>query len=194
MSQTYCLPAECDCKLRATWFYDHNEDTIKSLDELFGMYEGSVGRGSNFLLIVGPDNHGRINALDKARMMELGQKIKDVYGNPATDYEEIKQDGDKYSIARADIEALLKDAGKSKPVNRIVITEDITDGQAVKGFKVYVALPRYRNKEILAYIGATIGNKVICPIPTVCPSKITVEITDSEGEHKIKSIQAYLAK
>ena len=194
LSQTFCLPAECDCKLRSTWFYDNNEDSIKSLDELFGMYEGSVGHGSNFLLNVGPDNHGQINALDKARMLELGQKIKDTYGNPSTDYEKIVREGDTYSIVRPDFEKLLKDAGKSKPVNRIVITEDITDGQAVKGFKVYVSLPRYRNKQILVYIGTTIGNKVICQIPTICPSKITVEITDSDGEHKIKDIKAYLAK
>lgn len=194
LSQEYCLPAECDCKLRATWFYDNNEDTIKSLEELFGMYEGSVGHGSNFLLNVGPDNHGLINAADKARILELGNKIKETYGKPVSDFGALEREGDSYSVTRFDYTKPLAEAGKSAPVNRIVITEDITEGQAVKGFKVYVHLPYYRHKRILVYIGTTIGNKLICPICTVCPSKITLEITDSDGEHKIKDIQAYFAK
>ena len=60
LTESMFLPAECDCKIRNTWFYDLNEETLKSVDELFGMYEMSVGHGSNFLLNIGPDHLGRL--------------------------------------------------------------------------------------------------------------------------------------
>lgn len=193
LSQTFYLPAECDCKLRDTWFYDLNEDSIKSVDELFGMYEASVGRGSNFLLNVGPDNHGRICDADKARLLELGEKIREVYGK-AADYGEVVRDGDSYSVTVKGLDEKLKGDAKLPLINRIAVCEDMTDGQAVKAFKVYVYLPKYRHVRLLTYMGATVGHKVICPIPAIRAPKITVEITDSNGEHKITDVKAYYAK
>ena len=83
LSEAVFLPAECDCKLRDTWFYDHNENTIKSVDELFGMYEMSVGHGSNFLINIGPDNRGLLPEADVKRILELGSRIKAGYSTPA---------------------------------------------------------------------------------------------------------------
>jgi len=193
LSQDFCLPSECDCKLRSTWFYDNNEDTIKSLDELFGMYEGSVGRGSNFLLNVGPDNHGRICAADMERMLELGKKIQATYGE-AFVYGEMEKSGNEYSITHADISKKKHEEHNIPVINRIAISEDITNGQAVKGFKVYAHLPEYKHVRILVYMGTTIGHKVICPIPAMRSPKITVEITDSDGEHTLTAIKTYYAK
>ena len=192
LSQEFCLPAECDCKLRSTWFYDDNEATIKPLNELFGMYEGSVGHGSNFLLNVGPDNHGQIAQADRERMLELGEKIKAVYSKPA-DYGEMERDGDCYSVSHVDFTKQYSAPTTAPVINRVVICEDLTDGQAVRGFKVYAHLPHYKHKRILVHIGTTIGHKVICPICAIRATKLTVEITDSDGEHKITKIQGYFA-
>ena len=80
LSHALFLPSECDCKIRATWFYVLNEDTLKSVDELFGMYEMSVGHGSNFLLNIGPDNRGLLPDADAKRLLELGERNTiDVY-------------------------------------------------------------------------------------------------------------------
>ena len=193
LSEVMCLPAECDCKLRKTWFYDNNEETIKSLDELFGMYESSVGHGSNFLLNVGPDNHGLICDADRNQVLKLGEKIKEVYSNPVP-YSEVERDGDSYSVTNPDINRPGSELPTSPLINRIVISEDLTDGQKVKGFKVYAHLPCYRHKRILVYMGTTVGHKLICPIFPMHTAKITVEITDSDGEHKISDIKAYFAK
>ena len=190
LSQDFVLPAECDCKIRDTWFYDENEHTLKTIDELFGMYEGSVGRGSNFLLNIGPDHRGLIPDADKVRAKELGDKIKEVYSNPIA-FGELVKDGDCYSVAHA---SLTDRSVNADLINRIAISEDMTDGQMVKGFKVYVNLPHYKHKRVLAFIGATVGNKLVCHIPAIRATKITVEITDSHGEHKITDIKAYFAK
>ena len=77
------LPAECDMKLRTTWFdCEANVDTIKSVEELVGCYEYSVGRGANLLLNVGPDHRGLIPEEDAARLLEFGDEIRRRYANP----------------------------------------------------------------------------------------------------------------
>ena len=85
------------------------------------------------------------------------------------------------------------DSPSVRVINRIEISEDMTNGQAIEGFKVYVHLPRYKNKRILTYIGETVGNRIICHIPAIRTPKITVEVTRATGEHKIKSIKGYFA-
>lgn len=192
LSKLFCMPTECDCKLRRTWFFDNNEDTIKPLEELFGMYEASIGHGSNFLLNVGPDNHGLICKPDLDRLLDLGKKIRESYSAP-NKFGNIEQNGNEYSITHADFY-------KAKPdptvglTNRVVICEDMTDGQSVQAFNVYAHLPFYKHKRILVYSGATVGNKLICQIPAIRTPKITVEITQSDGKHKITEIKTYFVK
>jgi alpha-L-fucosidase len=167
-------------------------NTIKPLEELFGMYEASIGHGSNFLLNVGPDNHGLICKADFNRLLELGKKIRESYSAP-NEFSKIEQNGNEYSIAHADFY-------KAKPdptvglTNRVVICEDMTDGQSVQAFNVYAHLPFYKHKRILVYSGYTIGNKLICQIPAIRTPKITVEITQSDGNHKITEIKTYFVK
>lgn len=192
LPDSYCMPAECDCKLRNTWFYDFNENTIKSLEELFGMYEASVGRGANFLINIGPDNRGLLPDKDVKRILELGERIRSVYGDPAF-CGEMTRDGDCYTVTHPEFDNNPVDSPAVRVINRIEISEDMTNGQAIEGFKVYVHLPRYKNKRILTYIGETVGNRIICHIPAIRTPKITVEVTRATGEHKIKSIKGYFA-
>ena len=192
LSKASFLPAECDCKLRSTWFYDDNEDTIKSLDELFGMYEMSVGHGSNFLLNASPDPRGLIPDADVKRLRELGKKIKENYST-AIEFEPMQQSGNVYSITHKDyVEDYCEKS--VKPVNTVVLMEDLTDGQSIKAFKVYAYLPHNTSRKILVFNGNTVGHKVICRFPTICTPKITVEITDADGEYCLKDIKAYFVK
>ena len=193
LSQSFFLPSECDCKIRDTWFYDDNEHTLKSVDELFGMYEGSIGRGSNFLLNVGPDNHGLVCKADKDRLLALAERVRSVYSVPAP-YGEIEKEGNSYSVTNLQFTNDSVNSVDVSPINRILLCEDITGGQAVKSFKVYAHLPNYRRKRILVYSGTTIGHKLICPIFTMRSPKLTVEVVDSDGEHTLTKIQGFFAK
>lgn len=195
LSEARFLPLECDCKLRSTWFYDHNEDTIKSLEELFGMYECSVGRGSNFLLNVGPDARGRIPEKDAQRVRELGQKIRESYGTPI-DFCGVRQDGDGiYSIASANFDPQkYSQRALARFVNTVVIEEDLSEGQSVKAFRLYAHLPAYNPKRVLVFEGSTVGHKLICRFPTINTPMLTMEITDSDGTARVKKMSAYLVK
>ncbi|MBQ8310961.1 MAG: alpha-L-fucosidase [Clostridia bacterium] len=195
LSQARFLPAECDCKLRDTWFYDRNENTIKSLDELFGMYEQSVGRGSNFLINVGPDERGLIPEADAKRMRELGEKIRENYRTPIDFANMTEETVGVYAITHPQFDE--KNGGqrdRARAVNTVVLAEDLTEGQGIREFRVYATLPAYNHKRILLYCGCTVGHKTICRFPTVYTPKITVEITDSDGVCKLNSINAYFVK
>ena len=188
------LPAECDCKIRSTWFYDLNEDTLKSTEELFGMYEMSVGHGSNFLLNIAPDSRGLLPEADCARLAELAQRIRRVYGERRP-YTEAVKDGDVYTLRAAwcDEEGSENNPASDRLVNRLVLKEDLTGGQHIAAFRIYAYLPRYRNKKLLVYEGRTVGHKVICPFGSIRASKFEVEITSSDAPHSLSDISAHFA-
>ena len=77
-------------------------ETLKSVDELFGMYEMSVGHGSNFHLNIGPDNRGLLPDADVERVLSLGEKIRATFGNPLP-YTAPVQDGDTYTMAHTEL-------------------------------------------------------------------------------------------
>ncbi len=188
------LPAECDCKLRSTWFWDNNEDTIKDIEELFGMYEQSVGHGSNFLINIGPDNRGRIPEADKARILELADRIKKNYSTPLK-FSPVMQEGNKFTIANKDSQIFFAEKNTTfEIVNTVVIEEDLMEGQSVKSFNLYAHLPYDRLSRILVFVGKTVGHKLICRFPAIRSPKITMEVTDSDGEVVIKDMKAYFVK
>ncbi len=194
LSEAAFLPAECDAKLRFTWFYDNNEDTIKSVDELFGMYEMSVGHGSNFLINIGPDNRGLLADADVERILELGERIKASYSTPVA-FNDYTKDGDVYTM----VHSAVGTPDWNKPLeshlsNCLMIMEDLTDGQSVESFSVYGYLPEYRHKKILLFEGKTIGHKVFCKFSALRCSKFEVVINSHSGDYKIRDIKAFYVK
>ncbi len=187
------LPAECDCKIRNTWFYDRNEDTLKSVDELFGMYEMSVGHGSNFLLNIGPDHRGLLPEADAKRLLELGERIRASFGTPLP-YEAPKREGNVYVMEHGELsDPDWKMPRAERLSNCIVLQEDLTNGQRITAFHVYGYLPHYKKKRILLFEGRTVGHKVICRFGALRCSKFEVEIEGDEGA-TLASMQAFYIK
>ena len=191
LSQAAFLPSECDAKIRDTWFYDLNEDTLKSVEELFGMYEMSVGHGSNFLLNIGPDNRGLLPDADVARLWELGDRIREAFGTPL-DYTEPVQNGNVYTVTHNELASPdWKHPHKRKLANCIMLKEDLSLGQKITSFRIWGYLPIYQKKKILLFEGRTVGHKVLCRFGAIRCSKYEVEITGSEGECKLTDVKAY---
>lgn len=184
------LPAECDMMLRTTWFdCEANMDTIKSVEDLVGRYEYSVGRGANMLLNVGPDSNGLLPEADAARLLEFGEEIKRRYGNPLPFSEIVQENETHWSISGDDLGWGAGEIG-TELVDTVVVEEDITDGEAVSEFRILARLP-FGGKMICVYNGKTIGHKAICRFPTMRTSKLTLEVVSSDGKVKIKSMKAF---
>ena len=191
------LPAECDMKMRSTWFdCEENEDTIKELDELLGIYEMSVGRGANLLLNIGPDRRGLLSEADTKRLLEFGAAIRERYGK-ALDFSEMAPvDGteDAYFIQTADFTEKWGVKVTSPLVNRVMLSEDLTEGESVRAFRIYAHLPNYRPRRVCVYQGQSIGHKAICVFPTIRTAKLVVEIEDHDGTYRLLDMKAFYAK
>lgn len=196
ISHVRFLPAECDCKMRSTWFdCEPNEHTIKTLDELMGIYEMSVGRGANLLLNIGPDCRGRLPEKDAARLKEFGEEIRRRYGTPLPEFGGMTAEGgNTWSIRTKQFDgAETEEDTLPQLVNRLVIMEDMEKGGQVESFRVYAHTPGYRKNRFCIYEGKTIGHKAICVLHAVRTAKFTVEAF-GEGELKLADMKAYWVK
>lgn len=171
------LPAECDARMRSThWFTadDSQADTVKSVERLMDIYDSSVGHGANLLLNIGPAADGRLPKRDKERLLEFGKALKTRFASPVLEY------------TGPDIQngtVCLELSGEAA-VNTLVIEEDLTEGEAVKGFCICAD-----GTEV--YRGKTVGNKAICKFKTTLCKKITVSITESNDKVNIRRIRVF---
>ena len=159
------LPGECDVTIRArNWFYsDADAHTLKSLDELMGLYYASVGRGSNLLLNIGPGRDGKLPKADAERIVEFGQKIKEIFSECNEVCGTVLREDNKLVITFDDF----------KKVNHIVLSEEITADEEIESFGITVAA-RPHAEIVNTYDGKTIGHKRICVFPTADVRKIEI--------------------
>ncbi len=173
------LPVECDCRMRAeNWFYSENdEDTVKSIDELMGLYYYSVGRSSNLLINIGPDRRGKLPEKDKAALLEFGARIKEI----STDFIPCRMTAGTKKLT-VEIEPQL--------VNHAVVSEEITD-EEIESFEIR-ACPYPNTTPVTVYRGATIGHKAICRFPAIKTDRVEI-ITDKNKKitANLKFIRQY---
>ena len=149
------LPGECDCRIRDTsWFFSSSDsDTVKSLDELMGLYYYSVGRGANLLLNVSPDRSGRLPKRDKAALLQFGQTVQKLFADPLSC--KAQQNGCTLTLSF-----------DTQPVNHVVLAEEITGKEEIESFTVK-AFPHPYGAPVTVFRGTTVGHKAICPFPTI---------------------------
>ncbi|MFD0962022.1 alpha-L-fucosidase [Paenibacillus chungangensis] len=177
------LPAECDVQMRSNWFYsDSDEHTLKSKDELVGLYYQSVGRGCNLLLNIGPDREGLLPAPDVERLKELGEEIKQRFGHPLATLEQCERSGNQW-IYRTDTAHLL---------DHIVVQEDLTEGECIRSFKITIITSKSHRAETV-YEGRNIGHKSIIRLPTVKVRGVILEVTEADREPTISSLSFHYA-
>jgi alpha-L-fucosidase len=178
------LPAECDCMMRLrNWFYsDSDIHTVKSLDELLGLYYLSVGRGCNLLLNIGPDRRGLLPDEDAARLLELGSEVKRRFGQAVVDTDAFQRDGNAWTFTSE--EGVL--------VDHVVLQEDLVRGEHVRRFVVRAAAAHV-GTPVIVHEGYNIGHKAICRFPAVKAQRLVVELTELDGDVELRSLRAYHA-
>ena len=169
MGKKRFLPAECDARMRDfNWFYsDSDEETVKSPEELMGLYDLSVGRGANLLLNIGPDRSGLLPEKDCESLLKFAENLKKRFSEPL-----------KYTLDKTDKKYTLTLDG-DRLAKCVVLKEDMSDGQKIRDFKISLK-PRFQGKDIDVYYGKTVGHKVICTFPVACTNEITIEINDGK--------------
>jgi alpha-L-fucosidase len=173
------LPGECDCMMRREkWFYsDTDEDTVKSLEELMGIYYYSVGRGANLLINIGPDRRGLLPEKDSARLLEFGAEIRRRFSNPLPS--SFKYENGVWVCSLTG--RFLAD--------HLIIKESCDFDDEIEHFTVN-AYPSTGGKPIKVYEGGTIGHKAICRFPHFFTGKLEL-VVDKQDEGRIVSMEVF---
>lgn len=176
------LPVECDCRIRkVNWFYSENDlRTLKSVDELMGLYYSSIGRGANLLLNISPDRRGLLPKEDTARVIEFGNKVKETFKNSIASMEQTTKEENVYTVSLPE-ETL---------VNTVVIEEGLSEGDKIEEFEIKIDLSPYGGY-FLVYAGTTVGHKRICQFPTVRTKELKIIIKKERESHVLRNINVY---
>lgn len=180
MPQPTWLPAECDCRMRLrNWFYeDADVDTVKSVEELMGLYYYSVGRGCNLLLNIGPDRRGLLPDPDAARLLEFGAEIRRRFDRqPLATLADFKSVEGGWEITFA--QPVLAD--------HIVIQENLADGEHVRRWSLDANV-NHQGVWITLVQGENIGHKAIRRFPALAVSKLKLNLLETEGEAQLRAL------
>ncbi|MEI6500870.1 MAG: alpha-L-fucosidase [Armatimonadota bacterium] len=178
------LPAECDCMMRfSNWFYsDQDEHTVKSLEQLMGLYYYSVGRGCNLLINIGPDRRGLLPDKDRARLLEFGAQVRRRFGKPLASIDTFAREGNSWTHSSE--QPFLLD--------HVIVQEDQTQGEHVRQFAVEAVLTHGGPAGIVKlWEGQNIGHKQICEFPQVEARQIRVRVTEADGEVMLRAIDLF---
>lgn len=164
------LPAECDFRMRRTnWFYsDQDEDTVKSVEELMGLYDLSVGRGANFLINIGPDRRGLLPEKDRTRLLEFGEALRKRFEAPVSvSFAETEQGG----VIELEEPALVR---------CLVAAEDLSAGEKTRAYRIQI-YPYTYGEPVTVFYGKTLGHKAICSFPPVYTKKVELVLEENQG-------------
>ena len=187
--------AETNTSIREGWFYrDDTHQKVRSADDVFDIYERSVGGNSAFLLNVPPNREGRFSQRDVDTLKEVGNRIRETYGvNLLKGAQGPLQvlDNDRDTHLRLDDRngEIVIIAGKPVTFNRLVVQEAIAaNGERVEKH----AVDAWINGEWKEIASATnIGYKRILRFPEVTTDKIRLRVLESRLEPAISEISAH---
>ena len=160
------------------WFFEEADvHTVKPVEELIGLYYLSVGRGANLLINIGPDRRGQLPDADREALLALGDEIRRRFDNPLAGMKDGQVTDTGWEFA----------AKESFYLDHVVIQEDLSQGEAVRQFTIYIQTA-VSGQLITMYEGRNIGHKAICRFPLVACGKVVVEITDAEHPFTLRSV------
>lgn len=179
--------AETNTSIREGWFYrDDEKQRVRSADDVFDIYERSVGGNSTFLLNIPPNRDGKFSPEDEKVLNEVGKRIAETYSSNLFK-------GAKTSFVRSGADPVIE-ISTPTPVtlNRLVIQEAIsTNGERVEEHSFEAWIDK-RWQQITA--STNIGYKRILRFPEITASKFRFKVLASRAEPKIAGIVAHYYK
>ncbi|WP_074237331.1 alpha-L-fucosidase [Chitinophaga niabensis] len=190
--------AETNTSIREGWFYrDDTRQKVRSADDVFDIYERSVGGNSTFLLNIPPNRSGRFSPADSAVLLETGRRIKATYGSnlfKGAKGPQAMLDGNAGTAFQLKAETGTIEISTPAPVtiNRIMLQEAVrTQSERVEKHAVDAWI-NGEWKEIAH--SANIGYKRILRFPDITASRFRLRITASRLAPAISHISAHYFK
>ena len=205
------VPGEADVSIRPGWFYkDSENDKVKSVSDLLGIYYASVGRNSLLLLNVPPDKRGLIHSIDSLRLMEFRSALDKIFASDMADgavaeASSVRGGGKRFSAANildGDYDSYwCTDDGVTeasvvvnldgvKTFNRILLQEYIPLGQRIAAFSIDIKDPE--GNWVRAAEGTTVGYKRILLTDRLTTDAVRINIEKSYACPLINGFGLYL--
>jgi len=187
--------AETNTSIREGWFYrDDTQQKVRSADDVFDIYERSVGGNSVFLLNIPPNRDGKFSDEDVAVLAEVGKRIKETY---ETDLFEgakgpknvLDQDAESVELMKEGVTELFITTPTKITINRLAIQEAISTHSERIEAHVVDAWVDNAWKEIVR--GTNVGYKEILRFPAVTADKFRISVTKARLESAIAKISAH---
>lgn len=200
-------PAECDVSIRPGWFYRPGENSrVKSVEQLFDIYMGSVGRNATLILNVPPDRRGLIPETEARRLKQLREHIEECFrvnlalgtkvtatNSRSTEYsaaKAINNNCQSYwatedSVTRA---TLTFEWSTPQTINAIMLQEYISLGQRIQKFDIETLVS---GEWKMVANGTTVGHKRILRFDDIETTRLRINITDSRAAITLSNIGIY---
>ena len=188
--------AEVDTSIREGWFYrDDVYQKVRSTDDVFDIYERSVGGNSTFILNVPPNREGKFSDQDVIVLSETGKRIRETYSkdlltNAKGPKQVLDHNDTTYSLLNNN--QLIIETQVPVTFNRIVLQEAVsTHGERVESHAVDAWIDGVWKELVTA---TNIGYKRILRFPEVTTRKIRLRILQDRGNVAISSVSAHYYK
>lgn len=187
--------AETNTSIREGWFYrDDTHQKVRSVDDVFDIYERSVGGNSTFLLNIPPNREGKFSAEDVNVLQEVGKRIRETYDvnlfHKAKGPKKVLDNNpDTYYLLKNKKQEMIFELSSPEKINRIVLQEAIaTHGERVEKH----AVDAWVNNQWEEIATATnIGYKRILRFPEVTTSKIRIRVLESRHTPAFSCVSAH---
>ncbi|MEA4916721.1 alpha-L-fucosidase [Proteiniphilum sp.] len=186
---------ETDTSIREGWFYrDDTHQKVRSADDVFDIYERSVGGNSTLLLNIPPNREGKFSARDVEVLEEVGKRIKETYEiNLLKGAKGPKQvldtNPDTYLLLTENKREIIVTLPAPATINRLILQEAVaTHSERVEQH----ALDAWIDNQWKEIATATnIGYKRILRFPEVTTHKLRIRILESRLDPAISHISAH---
>ena len=183
---------EVDTSIRDGWFYrDDEKQAVRSADDVFDIYERSVGGNAVLLLNIPPNKDGRFSDRDVASLSEVGKRIRETYTtNLIEDWKAPEVIFDEEVTTGIPVESeLIIYSDKPATFNRLMLQEEVPNvGERIEKFAVDAWIDG--NWEQITE-STNVGYRRILRFPDVTTDKIRIRILESRLTPSIATLKAY---
>ncbi len=191
-------PAETNTSIREGWFYrDDIHQKVRSADDVFDMYERSVGGNSIFLLNIPPNRNGMFSVQDVEVLEEVGKRIQETYSNnlfnKARGHKKVLDDDNKSFILLGKEEnSFVINTPQPITCNRLIISEAITShSERIEEHAVDAWIENDWQEIARA---SNVGYKRILRFPEVTSSKFRISVLNFRQQAAISNVSAHYYK
>ncbi len=186
---------ETNTSIREGWFYrDDTHQGVRSADDIFDIYERSVGGNATFLLNIPPNRDGKFSDRDVAALREVGDRIRDTYGKDLLKGSDanavlLDENDETYTLLSGDNKEIIIKTPKPITINRVTIQEAVaTHSERVESVILDVMVDG-KWKEVAS--APVVGYKRILRFADVTTDALRIRVPESRLDPAISTVSAH---